>query len=206
MKDRKFAEMDTPGQRCLPGRVTELMEKILESWKQMDSLLQAEWKAVLKGEFSSLYRFSRGKEILADHILNHEKELKDTILADILPEGQNHSSEALLSLLLRGLSSCDRQQVMSFHASRANLKMQVAITNRRTMMWVRERMEFSSELLEILTGNRLRRSATYGPPGKSIIYRKGAGFDILDRKARKQASSRGTVSDSYYTASALSEG
>ncbi len=154
----------------LPEKALDLMDSILRSWTQLDQLVQAEWKAVLRGEFSTMYRFSRGKEILCDHITGYEEDLA-FVLEGILPQ-KTDPSRNLISLLLGHLEFGQGKRLMDFHTRRANLKIKVAITNRRTMTWVRERMDLSNELLEILTGNKLRKSATYLPPGKSIVYRR----------------------------------
>ena len=186
MENKMKNMINKPG-KSGAGRLSEealgLMDSILESWRQLDQLLQSEWKAVLKGDFTRLYRFSRGKEILSEHIEQYEKRLKDIITGGLLPTAAaNKPGGNILALLLEHLEFSQRRQLMDFHVQRANLKIQVAFTNRRTMAWVRERMAFSGELLEILTGNKLRKSATYCPPDKSIVYRRTPGFEIISRE------------------------
>ncbi len=181
------------------GRLSEealsLMDSILKSWKQLDQLVQSEWKAVLQGDFTRLYSFSRGKEILSEHIEQYEKRLKDTITG-LLPEvAANKPGSNTLVFLLEHLAFSQRRQLMNFHVQRANLKIQVAFTNRRTMTWVRERMAFSGELLEILTGNKLRKSATYYPPGKSIVYRRAPGFEMFSREPENHDRGAGLGAD-----------
>lgn len=169
----------------LSEEALNLMDNILESWKQLDKLVQVEWKAVLKGNFTRLFRFSRGKEILSAHIEQYEKDLK-SIIAGLIPEGPaNKPGGNMLTLVLEQMEFSQRRQLVDFHVQRANLKIQVAFTNRRTMAWVRERMDLSCELLEILTGNRLRKSPTYCPPGKSIVYRRAPGFEMISQGPQK---------------------
>ncbi len=175
---------EQPGERLLAKEALDLMSDILKSWSQLDQLVQAEWKAVLRGEFTSLYRFSRGKEILCDHITRSEKELK-LVLEEMVAGGSSVPGNTI-SRLLCCLSFEHGKRLMAFHIQRANLKIKVAITNRRTMTWVKERLDFSNELMEILSGNRLRKTATYLPPGKSIAYRRERDIEMLTRQSRSQ--------------------
>ncbi|GEM_PF-5400714 len=168
-------------QSTLSKEAVDLMDSILASWRQLDELVQVEWKAVLKGEFIKLYRFARAKEILSDHIEAYEKRLRD-IFCDMLCALSGKAPKgSITAAVLQALPFEERRYLMDFHAERANLKIRVAFTNRRTMMWVRERMDFTNELVDILTGKKLRKSATYCPPGRSFIYRKSPGFEILNK-------------------------
>ncbi len=189
MKNREKEALDKEiriGATTLSQEALTLMDNILESWRQLDELVQAEWKAVIRGDFSKLYRFARGKEILSEHIEGYEKRLRDIFFHMLSLDHRKESTGNVTALVLNQLDFRQRKRLMDFHVKRANHKLKVAFTNRRTMMWVRERMDFTNELVDILTGIKLKRSATYCPPGRSIVYRRSPGFAILNKASELQ--------------------
>ena len=150
--------------------IRALMHSIVMYWNKLDVLVKAEWKAILSQDLVKLYRLSRGKEFLLENISKSEKELGMLIVSSYPGFKTDNNSEGLLDRFIRSAEFSDRRFLLRFRAERNLLKRNVAVTNKRLMNWIQERLNFSQELLEIYSGQRSRKTATYTPQkGNNVL-------------------------------------
>ncbi len=156
MKDQQMEKK----KRGIDDEITALLEEVVDKWETLDRLLKAEWKYLLRDDFSRLYKIFQIKENLANRIARDEEELSKRIhskIKDIPPKETRNNAE----LLLTSLGYKKGSYTLELLKRRQRTKQLVALTNGKTFFWLKERLKFLNELSNILSGNTLKKDTCY---------------------------------------------
>jgi len=159
---------------AMSGEITTIMRELKllgQMWEKMDMVLQAEWKLLLRTDIKRLIKISRMKEDLAQGIKEREKGLSQMFL--YLFPGINGDGDRFLEEVSKGLDVKAARQLKLLFGRRDYFRRLCLVTNARIYYWVRERLDFFSELSGILSGASLKKGPTYGPV-KSSSKNEGA--------------------------------
>ena len=146
--------------RGIEDEIITLLEEVVDKWETLDRLLKAEWKYLLRDDFSRLYKIFRLKEILANKIARDEQELSRRIQSRIEDTSKEKTPNGT-EFLLRSFGYKKGSYALELLKRRQKKRQLVALTNGKTFFWLKERLKFLNELSNILSGNTLKKDTCY---------------------------------------------
>ncbi len=145
----------------LPHAFWQLLEEVVEGWREMLRLLHREWKALEMGKINLLPGLAEEKEGMVRSIGQAEERLEETVKriceAAAGPEPRRPLRELIHPL--------DIPRFTRLTAEWRQAREEARERNLRHLRYVEEQMELNRRLMEIITGAASRQPLTYSPPG-----------------------------------------